>query len=64
MSPGARLVVFGVALVATFGAGAAIGTAVGPWEDGDPPAHHDDMPSSGSTGTGAHEGHDTTMTTP
>jgi hypothetical protein len=56
--------VFGVALVATFGAGAAIGTAVGPWEDGDPPAHHDDMPSSGSTGTGAHEGHDTTMTTP
>jgi hypothetical protein len=63
VSPGARLAVFGVALAATFGAGAAVGTAVGPWEGDDPPASHEDMPGTGSPGTTAHEGHDATPTT-
>jgi len=64
VSPGARLATFGVALVATFGVGAAVGTAVGPWDGGDPPAHHDaDVPSTGSPATGAHDGHGTAPTT-
>jgi hypothetical protein len=63
VSPGVRLAAFGVALGATFGAGAALGTAVGPWEDGDPPAHPDaDGPGDGTSGPDAHAGHDTTTT--
>jgi len=63
VSPGIRLAAFGVALGATFGAGAALGTAVGPWEDGDAPAHQDaDGPGDGTSEPNAHAGHDTTTT--
>ena len=63
MSPGVRLAAFGVALGATFGAGAALGSAVGPWEDGDAPAHQDADGSGDSTsGPDAHAGHDPTTT--
>lgn len=45
MSPVARLAAFAVVLVLVFGAGAALGSAVGPYDaEPEPPVHQDHTP--------------------
>lgn len=56
--PSARLALFGVALAAALGLGAAVGSAAGPIDiGGDPADHTPTTTSTGSDGWGDHGGH-------
>jgi hypothetical protein len=44
MNPVAKVAAFALALLAIFGGGLALGAAVGPFEDGEPPTHVEHAP--------------------
>jgi hypothetical protein len=60
VNPAAKLAAFALVLTGALGAGAALGSAVGPIDvGGDPRPEHDDQhPSEPTATTAPHDGHD------